>query len=221
MKTLLKFAALMAFLVPAPASAQQVLTLKGAPVSGGNQVTVGDVFDNAGVLRDVVLGYRSGASVLLDAATVQSVVGANGGYWANPRGQHRILVTAGVAAPEEPPAAAPRNPFANMPVAAVPATTAPVREAPQPVAALAGAMATAGHGPVVVHRQETIDVTWSAAGVSLTMSGVAQKDAATGDTVTVQNPTSKKMIDAVITGPGHAVAGPGADQYRALQLSSR
>jgi len=76
---------------------------------------------------------------------------------------------------------------------------------------------------IVVRRQETLDVTWRAAGISLTMTGIAMKDAAVGDTVSIQNPASKKTIDAVITGPGHAIAGPAADQYRAavLQLSSR
>jgi|SRR6185312_8559418 len=228
MKTLITFAVLAALLLPAVASAQQVLTLRGAPTDADGRVTVGDVFDNAGPLVDVVLGYRTGVSVILDAATVQSVVGANGGYWNNPRGQRRIVVTAGpdggntpvpvaaarVAQPENPfgrtAAAAPvasQSPFAATPVAAVPAA--------RPAMIAAGA-----RGPVVVHRLEMVDVTWSGGGISLTMSGVAQKDAAAGDTVSVQNPTSKKIIDAVITGPGHGVAGPAADSYR-LQLSSR
>lgn len=218
MKALVTFAALAALLLPAVACAQQVLTLRGAPTDADGRVTVGDVFDNAGPLANVVLGYRTGASVILDAATVQSVVGANGGYWDNPRGQRRIIVTAGADGGHTPLAVAaarpaqPENPFGQSPAAA---------PAPRPVTAGTWVATGAARGPIVVHRLEMVDVTWSAAGISLTMSGVAQKDAAAGDTVSIQNPASKKMIDAVITGPGHGVAGPGADSYRALQLSSR
>ena len=225
MKTLITLAALAALIVPSFACAQQVLTLKGAPASGDSHVTVGDVFDNAGPMAGVLLGYRSGNSAILDAATVQSIVGANGGYWANPRGQHRIVVTATGAgtAPAAPVQriAQPENPFASQPLPA-PVAAQPL-QAPTAVAMAAPAATPAARGPVVVHRMEIIDVTWSAAGMALTMSGIAQKDAAAGESVAVQNPASKKMIDAVITGPGHAVAGPGADQYRAatLQLSSR
>jgi flagella basal body P-ring formation protein FlgA len=211
MKKLIKFAALAALLLPAIASAQQVLTLRGAPTDADGRVTVGDVFDNAGPLANVVLGYRTGPSVILDAATVQSVVGANGGYWDNPRGQRRIVVTAGADGGYTPVAVAairpaqPENPFARS-------------AAPAYRPAMAG---DPSRGPVVVHRLEMVEVTWSAGGVSLTMSGIAQKDAAAGETVSIQNPSSKKMIDAVITGPGHGIAGPGADSYRTLQLSSR
>ena len=233
MKSLIKLVALAALIVPSLASAQQVLTLKGAPQNADGRVTVGDVFDNAGPIAGVLLGYRSANTVILDAATVQSTVGANGGYWANPRGQHRIVVTAQgagqrpVAQPQAqaaPPAqlvAQPENPFTSHPAA--PAASAP---APMPVlAAVATPQVSAANarGPIVVHRQEALDVTWRAAGISLTMTGVAMKDAAIGDTVSIQNPASKKTIDAVITGPGHAIAGPAADSYRAsvLQLSSR
>ena len=213
--------ALAALLLPSLACAQQMLTLKGAPASHDSHVTVGDVFDNPGPLAGVVIGYRIGATVILDAATVQSVVGANGGYWANPRGQRRIVVTAEGAGNRTPATAQP----------AVEATTAsspvqpenPFTQAPSAVAAVPPRVvaAAAARAEIVVHRTDTIDVTWSAGGLSLTMSGVAQKDGAVGDTVAVQNPSSKKMIDTLIIGPGHGIAGPGADSYRALQLSSR
>jgi flagella basal body P-ring formation protein FlgA len=221
---------LTALVLPSLACAQQMLTLKPAPASRDSHVTVGDVFDNAGPLAGVVVGYRTGDTVILDAATVQSVVGANGGYWANPRGQRRILVTAAGAGTRTaaPPAVEvtaplpPANPFGDAPATAggvasanpfgATAASAPVRTV---------AAAAPRRADIVVHRTDTIDVTWSAGGLSLTMTGVAQKDAAVGDTVAVQNPTSKKMIDALIIGPGHGIAGPGADSYRALQLSSR
>ena len=226
--------ALTALLLPSLACAQQMLMLKPAPASSDSHVTVGDVFDNAGPLAAVVIGYRTGATVILDAATVQSVVGANGGYWANPRGQRRIVVAAEGAGSRQPaaaPAAAvtplqPENPFGQAPATQATATvggatsTNPFLTAPPPAARMAAAAAPA-RAEIVVHRTDTIDVTWSAGGLSLTMSGVAQRDAAVGDTVAVQNPASKKMIDALIIGPGHGIAGPGADSYRATQLSSR
>lgn len=232
MKTLIKLVALAALIVPSFASAQQVLTLKGTPQNADGRITIGDVFDNAGPIAGVLLGYRNGNAAILDSATVQSTVGANGGYWANPRGQHRIVVTAqgaGTApstqvAQQAAPAqrfAQPANPFTSPAAAPAAATPAP----PPAVVAFTAPQAPVqtARSAIVVHRQETLDVTWRAAGISLTMSGIAQKDAAVGDTVSIQNPTSKKTIDAVITGPGHAIAGPAADQYRAatLQLSSR
>lgn len=74
--------------------------------------------------------------------------------------------------------------------------------------------------PVVVHRSEQVQVTWAANGMSLSMTGVAQKDAASGDVIQVQNPVSKKLIDAVVTGPGQALAGPAADALRSRTLLS-
>ncbi|MGZ3306065.1 MAG: flagellar basal body P-ring formation chaperone FlgA [Asticcacaulis sp.] len=204
-------------LVPSGAAfAQQALTLKAAASDGDGRITVADVFDNAGNMGGVVLGYRTGATAVLDAATVQSIVGANGGYWANPRGQRRIMVTAGPDS-SAPGPAAPHDPFPATPIAAAPAT--------QPLAAPAFApvpVSQPARGAIVVKRSETVSVTWSQGGLSLTMDGIAQKDAAAGDLIPVQNPTSKKMVDAVVTGPGEAIAGQAADRFRAtMQLSSR
>ena len=76
--------------------------------------------------------------------------------------------------------------------------------------------------PIVVKRSEQVQVTWSSNGMSLSMTGTAQKDAAAGDLIQVQNPVSKKLVDAVVTGPGQALAGPAADRLRSnMLLSSR
>lgn len=76
--------------------------------------------------------------------------------------------------------------------------------------------------PTVVHRTEPVRVTWSSGALSLSVTGTAQKDAGVGDAIQIENPASKKMIDAVVTGPGEALAGPAADRLRSrLFLSAR
>ncbi len=74
--------------------------------------------------------------------------------------------------------------------------------------------------PTVIHRAEPVRVTWSSGALSLSISGTAQKDAAIGDAIQIENPASKKMIDAVVTGPGEALAGPAADRLRSTMFLS-
>lgn len=74
--------------------------------------------------------------------------------------------------------------------------------------------------PVVIKRSEQVRVTWTAGALNLSMSGVAQKDAAVGDVLMVQNPQSKKMVEVVVTGPGTAVIGQTATQLRNQSLYS-
>ncbi|WP_140984097.1 flagellar basal body P-ring formation chaperone FlgA [Asticcacaulis tiandongensis] len=74
--------------------------------------------------------------------------------------------------------------------------------------------------PVVIRRSEQVRVTWTAGALNLSMSGVAQKDAAVGDVLMVQNPQSKKMVEVVVTGPGTAVIGQTATQLRNQSLYS-
>ena len=66
----------------------------------------------------------------------------------------------------------------------------------------------------VIRRDQMISVDYAADGVSLSLSARAMSDAAVGDMVQVMNLSSKKVIQAVATGPGHAAVGPGADQVR-------
>ncbi|BEV10161.1 flagellar basal body P-ring formation chaperone FlgA [Asticcacaulis sp. DW145] len=74
--------------------------------------------------------------------------------------------------------------------------------------------------PVVVKRTEMVKVSWQLNGISLSMTGPAQKDGAIGDLILVQNPQSKKLIEAVVTGPGSAAAGDTAQNLRARALYS-
>jgi flagella basal body P-ring formation protein FlgA len=68
---------------------------------------------------------------------------------------------------------------------------------------------------MVIKRDDLISVTYEADGIRLTLQGKAMGDAAAGDLFTVLNPASKKQIQALATGPGTAVAGPGAERLRA------
>ena len=56
--------------------------------------------------------------------------------------------------------------------------------------------------PVVVTKGQTVTMTFSAPGVELAATGRAMSEGGVGDTVTVQNPASFRMISATVTGPG-------------------
>ncbi len=191
-------------LTPALAEAQtspNPLVLKANVTDGDGRITLGDVFDNAGQASDVLLGYRQGATAVLDAAIVQSIAARNGMSWDNARGLRRIIVAAGS-----------ETGSGNTPQLATIAGPQSAANWGQPSVS----------GPAAVKRAEMVAVTWTQNGLSLTLSGPAQKDGAVGDVIQVQNPSSKKMIDAVVTGPGRAVSGQAAAQIRnQTYLSSR
>jgi len=68
--------------------------------------------------------------------------------------------------------------------------------------------------PKVISRNEMVTVTYAAPGVTLTVTGRAQRDAARGQPVAITNLQSGRTIDAVAVGPGRAVAGPAAQTAR-------
>ena len=70
----------------------------------------------------------------------------------------------------------------------------------------------------VIKTGELITVTYEDDGISLSLQGKAMTNAAAGEIFTVQNTLSKKIIQAVATGPGAAVVGP---QAQALQARSQ
>jgi len=56
--------------------------------------------------------------------------------------------------------------------------------------------------PVVVTRGQTVTMQFAAPGVELTAMGRAMSEGGVGDTVTVQNPASYRMVSAIVVAPG-------------------
>ena len=56
--------------------------------------------------------------------------------------------------------------------------------------------------PVVVTKGQTVTMQFAAPGVELTAMGRAMSEGGIGDTVTVQNPASYRMVSAVVVAPG-------------------
>jgi len=58
--------------------------------------------------------------------------------------------------------------------------------------------------PAVIRKGDPVTLIFSTQGVKLTVDGVAQNEAARGDSVRVLNSYSKRTIEAVASGPGEA-----------------
>jgi flagella basal body P-ring formation protein FlgA len=71
----------------------------------------------------------------------------------------------------------------------------------------------------VIKAGDMVQVTWSDNGISLTLQAKALGAAAVGQSFSVQNPVSKKVIEAVATAPGTAVTGPEAQRLKAAGSS--
>ena len=63
--------------------------------------------------------------------------------------------------------------------------------------------------PIVIIKGQTVTMQFAAPGVELTAMGRAMSEGGVGDTVTVQNPASYRMIAATVTGPGTVRANGG------------
>lgn len=186
-----------AALMAAGAAVAGPVTLKANPVDSDGRVTLGDLFDGAGAASEVVIGARSGPSVVFEAGQLQGLARQSGLDWANPAGLRRVVVRNAAAAPSATAAAS--SPAADMAPAAV--------AAPRPVrTALAER---------IISRNDMVEVAYEAGGVRVTITGRAEGNAAAGQRLAVRNLQSGRTIDAVATGPGLAVAGPAAQQFSA------
>jgi flagella basal body P-ring formation protein FlgA len=65
--------------------------------------------------------------------------------------------------------------------------------------------------PVVVTKGQTVTMLFQAPGVELSAMGRAMSEGGVGDTVTIQNPASFRMISGVVSAPGTVIAtGPAS-----------
>ena len=228
--------ALGAALAASPALAGPV-SLKADVADSDGRVTLGDLFDGAGGAAGMLVATRAGPTVVLDAGAVQMMARRAGLDWSNPNGLRRIVVRGGAAAsapsgrgnvevltwarslnageiiqPEDmvwgkaagAPSDAPRDADAIIGMAA----RRPLREG----ATVSLRDVTAQQ---VIKAGEMVQITWSSGGITLSLQGKAMSAAAVGQTFNVQNPVSKKLIEAVATAPGQAVTGPEAQRLKA------
>ncbi|MBP8245565.1 MAG: flagellar basal body P-ring formation protein FlgA [Phenylobacterium sp.] len=226
-------------LAAAPALAGQAVTLKSETLDGDGVITLSDLFDGAGAAGKVAVAARPGTSAVLDAGAVQQVARRAGLDWANAEGIRRIVVRAGTDGGGAPvtrgnveiltyarslsagemvqpqdlvwakaaaaPMDAPRDAEAVIGMAAK-----------RPLRAGAAVSARDVSAPQVIKAGDAVTVVYEAGGVSLSLEGKAMSAAGIGDTVSVQNTASKKIIQATASGPGQAVVGPTAGQLKSL-----
>ncbi|WP_296598522.1 flagellar basal body P-ring formation chaperone FlgA [Phenylobacterium sp.] len=242
MKALVFLAALA---IASPALAATPVTLKASAFDADGVVTLGDIFNGAGAAGATPIATRTGASVMLNAAAVRAAAYRAGLDWPNAEGLRQIVVTgaASAAAAGSPasvaargnvdvltwarsigageivqpadliwgkaaaaPADAPNDPDAVIGLAA----RRPLREG----AAVAARDVSA---PQVVKANEIVTLTYENEGVSLALQAKALGGGAVGETINVQNVTSKKTVQAVVTGPGAAAVGPAAEQLKLIR----
>ncbi|HTX49459.1 MAG TPA: flagellar basal body P-ring formation chaperone FlgA [Caulobacteraceae bacterium] len=224
----------------ATAAAGAPVSLNANLVDATGHVTLGELFDNAGPARDVVVAERTGPNVVLDAAAVQSFARRYGLDWDNPRGIRRIIVRADsltvaagrnrevltytrsldageIVQPSDlvwaKAAGAPVDAPANVDAIVGMAARRPLREGDVVLAHDVTA-------PIVIKAGDAVLVTYADEGVTLTLQAKAMANAAVGDTLNVLNTNSKKLIEAVASGPDQAVVGPEALRLKSERNSS-
>ena len=74
--------------------------------------------------------------------------------------------------------------------------------------------------PIVVTKGQTVTMEFAVPGVQLSAMGRAMSEGGIGDTVTVQNPVSYRMVSATVTAPG-TVRATGAISSPVNQLARR
>jgi len=226
-----------------PALAATPVTLKADAVDADGVVTLGEIFDGAGPAGATPVASRPQATVMLNAQSVRLAAARAGLDWANAEGLRQIVVRGGASGPSavagrgnvdvltwarslsageivQPqdlvwgkaalaPADAPNDPDAVIGLAAR-----------RPLRTGAAVAARDVSAPMVVKANEIVTITYDNQGVSLSLQAKALSGGAVGETINVQNVTSKKTVQAVVIGPGQAAVGPMAEQLK-LARSSR
>jgi flagellar basal body P-ring formation protein FlgA len=231
-------------LAGSPVTLKPAPTARGASVTLGD---VFDGVTGPAAAVSLAKTPAAGLNAVLDATQVQRVAATAGLDWANPQGVSRIIVPSMVAmsagagpAPASPARAQPvlayaRNIMSGELVSASDliwsdAAVAP-SDAPSDADKVIGMVARrplrmgAGVGShdvtaaKVIHRDDTISVSYQAGGITLVLQAKAMGDAAVGESLQVLNLQSKKTIEAVASGAGQALVGPRAQSLKAAPAS--
>lgn len=234
MRSLIALTLAMCLALPAAAFAAAPVTLRTEPTDADGVVTLGDLFEGSGAASGVRVAARPGASLVLDATAVQVLARRHGLDWGNPDRLRRIIVR-----PGEGPAASAvvrRGEVQALAYARSLATGEEIRAedlvwtraVATPADALRDADAAIGmiarrplregalvsardvSAPVVIQAGDLVTVTYQNGGVSLALQVKALGAGAVGEMISLQNPSSRKIIQAVVTGPGQAATGPDA-----------
>ncbi|HET9161741.1 MAG TPA: flagellar basal body P-ring formation chaperone FlgA [Caulobacteraceae bacterium] len=237
-------------LAASPALAGQPVSLKTDAFASGAVTLgdVFDGAGRAGAVV-VGPAAQPGANVILDAGQLQRQARAAGLEWDNAQGLQRIVVHGGGPAPAPAALAGrpgalrqaltyARNLSAGEIVRpddliwgevadfSVPgdaprdADAAIGKAAKKPLRAGAAVSARDLAMPQVIKKDDVVQVSFRTGGISLTLQGKAMEAATLGEPFSVMNIASKKVIEAVATGPGRAVVGPEADRIRDEQTPS-
>lgn len=224
------------------AFAGQPVELRSDVAISNGRLTLGDLFEGAGAAGPVVVASGLGLNTVLDAGRVQAMAQRNGLDWDNAAGFRRIIAHAGPARASggsrkgASVLAYARNIGAGELIQAsdlvwskeaVASSDAP-RDSDQVIGMAAKrplreGSAAAQHdvtAAMVIKRNDIIRITYEADGVSLSLQAKATEDAAVGDAFNALNPSSKKVIQALCTGPGEAVVGPRAERLRAASTTN-
>ena len=238
MRRLIAFAVSAILLLPAVAMAGAPVSLRSDPTDADGVVTLGDIFEGAGSASGVRVAARPGTSVVLDATAVQLLARRSGLEWGNPDRLRRIIVRPGQSAPaatvrrgEVQALAYARSLSAGEEIRAedlvwtraVAAPADALRDADAAIGMIArrplreGALVAARDvgAPVVIQPGDLVTVTYQNGGVSLALQVKALGPGAVGEVIALQNLSSRKTIQAVVTGPGQAETGPDAPSGRA------
>jgi len=234
-----------ALAIATPAFAAVPVTLKIDAVDADGVVTLGEIFDGAGAAGATPVATRPQASVMLNAQAVRLAAARAGLDWANAEGLRTIVVRGGAQVASGSAVAARGNVEVLTWARSIPAgeivqptdlvwgkaASAPA-DAPndpdaviglaarRPLRAGAAVAARDVSAPQVIKTNEVVTLTYDNGGVSLAMQAKALAGGAVGETINVQNVTSKKTVQAVVTGPGQAAVGPQAEQLK-LNRSTR
>jgi flagellar basal body P-ring formation protein FlgA len=209
-------------------------TLKANPVARGAQITLGDIFTNAGPAANMPLARAPGPGqrVVFGAPSLQSRANAAGLRWANSEGVREIVISGGARTSTSTAVSSTDAASATLAVlaraiprgAAIEAqdviwmdapANAP-RDALSDPEALIGKTAKRALQPSTalraadvmdtpaVRRGEPVTLLFEAGGMRLSVRGRAMGDGVAGAMIKVLNPQSNKTLDAIIEAPGVA-----------------